>query len=57
MSLMVSASQRCSVTVSRMVMGVGSGWCGPGVKGEAAVSWRGAGGAMMAELPGTSDRR
>jgi hypothetical protein len=33
MSLIVSASQRCSVTVSGMVMGAGLGWRGPGVKG------------------------
>jgi hypothetical protein len=35
MSLIVSASQRCSVSVSMMLMGVGLGWRGPGVKGEA----------------------
>jgi hypothetical protein len=36
MSLIVSASQRCSVvTASMMVMGVGLGACRQGVKGNA----------------------
>ena len=49
MSLIVSASQRHSVTVtvSMIVMGAGLGCLAVAVKGEATppVSWRGAGGA------------